>query len=83
MILLAVALGTGLQACCGTLFHIETSTLTSTPRRPEKPVSEDDFTITEFEFTAYRISISPNWPVAVPLALLACAGLVTLAGSRP
>jgi hypothetical protein len=28
------------------------------------------------EWKEYRVSMSPNWPVAVPLAILACAGLV-------
>jgi hypothetical protein len=71
MILLAVALGAGLQIRHGTLFHIETTETTT--RGPEKPVSNGDVTIQIIEEKTYHIF--PNWPIAVPLVLLACAGL--------
>ena len=70
LLLSAVAFGGGLQAYYGTLFHIETTT---TRERPEQHARQDDFTITEWEATT--VAIFPNWPIAVPLAILACAGL--------
>jgi hypothetical protein len=72
ILLLVVALGTGLQGCYGKLFqtNIETGT-----RGPEKPVSDGDFTFQIIEEKTCHIHIVPNWPIAAPLALLACAGL--------
>ena len=68
MLLLAVVLGAGLQIRHGMLFHVETTT-----SGPEKAVGDSDCTIQIIEEKTY--DIIPNWPVAGPLAVLACAGL--------
>jgi hypothetical protein len=73
LILLGIAVGAVLQACCGTPFRV---TVTTTREEPEKTIGDADFMIKDFVATTHVISISPKWPVALPLALLICTGLV-------
>jgi hypothetical protein len=79
LILLGLAAGAALQVCRGEPFHVK---VTTTRQGPEKPLGDADFTITDIVITTCHISISPNWPVAIPLAVLIGAGIVLVAIPR-
>ena len=68
MLLSAVALGNGIQASCGKLFKTEAATI--------KPVKTG--WPPNFHIGVHTADIRPNWPVVIPLALLACAGLALI-----